>query len=75
MAIQKEESAVFQENSSDTDLAREIQNNENALLEKEEFRKLQVNLLNIYKISIKIIRFKIKRNLIIFVASFRRSME
>lgn len=75
MAIQKEESAVFQENSSDTDLAREIQNNENALLEKEEFRKLQVNLLNIYKISIKIIRFKIKRNLIVFVASFRRSME
>jgi len=41
MAIQNDENAVFQESSSDTDLAREIQKNENDQLEKEEFRKLQ----------------------------------
>lgn len=59
MAIQNDESVVFQENSSDTDLAREIQKNENDQLEKEEFRKLQVNLIITNQIYIKIRKFRI----------------
>lgn len=51
IAIQNKEGAVFQEfENSDTDLAREMQKNENDLLEKEEFRKLQVNLIIINQI-------------------------
>ena len=59
MAIQNDESVVFQEDSSDTDLAREIQKNENDQLEKEEFRKLQVNLIITNQIYIKIRKFRI----------------
>ena len=59
MAIQNDESVVFQENSSDTDLAREIQKNENDQLEKEEFRKLQVNLIITNQIYIKRRKFRI----------------
>lgn len=44
MAIQKEENTVLEneKSSSDSALAKEIQKNEDAQLEKEEFRKLQV---------------------------------